>query len=213
MAATPTIDLRAFTYIDILQPQLASFIQTVSQGFLPLEDQAALYVEIAPGLQINSVTDVALKQTAVVPGMQIVERAFGLLEVHHEDQGQIRAAGDAILDYFGFTAEDRLHPRVVSREIITGMTDRQSALINRMRHGDMLMKNEALYILETHPAAYAAIACNEAEKASPINVLEVMTFGAFGRLYLGGGEDEIIEAAKAAEACLESLPGRDNPAK
>ncbi len=206
------IDLRTFTYIDILQPQLASFIQTVSQGFLPLEQQAALYVEIAPGLQINTATDVALKQTAVVPGMQIVERAFGLLEMHHEDQGQIRAAGAAILDYFGLTDEDRLAPRVVSREIITGMTDRQSALINRMRHGDMLLKNDALYILETHPAGYAAIACNEAEKASPINVLEVMTFGAFGRLYLGGGEAEIIEAAKAAEAALEALTGRPNPA-
>ena len=210
--STAGIDLRTFTYIDILQPQLASFIQTISQGFLPLEQQAALYVEIAPGLQINSVTDVALTQTAVVPGMQIVERAFGLLEMHHEDQGQIRAAGSAILDYFGLTEEDRLQPRVVSREIITGMTDRQSAIINRMRHGDLLLKNQTLYILETHPAAYAAIACNEAEKASPISVLEVMTFGAFGRLYLGGGEDEIIEAAKAAEACLEALSGRSNPA-
>ena len=210
--SAPRIDLRTFTYIDILQPQLAAFIQTVSQGFLPLEDQAALYVEIAPGLQINSVTDVALKQTAVVPGMQIVERAFGLLEMHHEDQGQIRAAGEAILDYFGLTEVDRLAPRVVSREIITGITDRQSALINRMRHGDMLLKNETLYILETHPAGYAALACNEAEKASPINVLEVMTFGAFGRLYLGGGEDEILEAAKAAEACLASIDGRANAA-
>ena len=86
------MELRTFTYIDILQPQLTGFLQTVSAGFMPREGQAALFIEIAPGMAINELTDAALKATTVQPGMQIVERAFGLLEVHDFDQGAVRAA-------------------------------------------------------------------------------------------------------------------------
>ena len=63
------MELRTFTYIDVLQPQLTGFLQTVSQGFMPLEGQAALFIEIAPGIAINQLTDVALKATSVQPGM------------------------------------------------------------------------------------------------------------------------------------------------
>ncbi len=204
------MDLRTFTYLDILQPQLTGFLQTVASGFLPLEGQAALFVEIAPGMAINTLTDVAIKQTGAIPGMQIVERAYGLLELHHADQGVIRAAGSAILDHLGAGQSDRLKPRVVSAQTITGMDGHQTMLINRMRHGDMIVANQTLYILEVHPAGYAAIAANEAEKASPVHLLEVVTFGAFGRLYLGGGEAEIAEAARAIERVLSELDGRPN---
>ena len=202
------MQLRTFSYIDILQPQFTGFLQTVAPGFMPLEQQAALFVEIAPGIAINSITDIALKKTQAIPGMQIVERAFGLLELHHFDQGQIREAGRVILDFLGLHEEDRLKPRIVSREIITGLEGYQSMLINRMRHGNMIGENEALYILEVQPAGYAAIATNEAEKASPINVLEFMSFGAFGRVWLGGPEENIRQAAKAAETCLDELSGK-----
>jgi hypothetical protein len=202
------MELRTFTYIDILQPQFTGFLQTVAPGFMPLEQQAALFVEIAPGIAINQLTDIALKKTQAIPGMQIVERAFGLLELHHFDQGQIREAGRAILDFLGLKESDRLKPKIVSREIITGVEGYQSMLINRMRHGNMIGENEALYILEVQPAGYAAIATNEAEKASPINVLEFMSFGAFGRVWLGGSEENIREAAKAAEQALADLTGK-----
>jgi hypothetical protein len=204
------MDLRTFTYIDILQPQLTAFLQTVAAGFLPLEGQAALFVEIAPGIAINTLTDVAIKQTGAIPGMQIVERAFGLLELHHFDQGVIRAAGDAVLGHLGVTANDRLRPKIVSAEVITGLDGHQTMLINRMRHGDMIVGQETLYVLEVHPAGYAAIAANEAEKASPVKLLEVITFGAFGRLYLGGREAEIQEAARAVERVLADINGREN---
>ena len=88
MVSAP-MELRAFTVLDSLQPQTTGFIQTVCQGFMPLEKQAALFIEIAPGIAINQLTDVALKTTDVQPGMQIVERAYGMLEVHHDDQGQV----------------------------------------------------------------------------------------------------------------------------
>ena len=208
--AAPSISLRTYVYLDVLQPQLASFLATVAQGYLPIEEQAALFVEVQPGIAINRITDVALKNAQVTPGMQIVERAFGVLEVHSFNQAEVRAAGEAILRYCGLQETDRLTPKVVTSEIITGTDAYQTMLINRMRHGDVILKGQSLYILETHPAGYAILAANEAEKASPIHLLEVVTFGAYGRLYLGGGDDEIKEAARAAEACLQNIAGRPN---
>lgn len=202
------MELRTYTFLDSLQPQLAGFLQTVAPGFQPLEGQASLFVEIAPGIAINRLTDVALKRTRVRPGMQIVERAFGLLEVHDHDRGEVREAGAAILDALGVEESGRLKPQIVSEQVIRSIEPYHEMLVNRMRHGDMIREGETLYLLETWPAAYAAIAANEAEKASPIRLLEVRTFGAFGRLYLGGGEAEIDEAQKAIRLCFEGIDGR-----
>ena len=202
------MELRTFSYLDILQPQLTGFLQTVAAGFMPLEQQAALFVEIAPGIAINNITDVALKETRVIPGMQIVERAFGMLEVHAFDQGQVRLAGEVMLKRLGLKESDRMKPKIVSEQTITGIDGHHAMLINRMRHGDMIGQSQTLYTLEVQPAGYAAIAANEAEKAAPIHLLEVITFGAVGRLWLGGGEAEIEEAAKAARKALQAIDGR-----
>ena len=199
------IDLRTFTYIDILQPQLTGFLQTIAPGYLPLEGEAALFVEIAPGLSVNVITDIALKHSQVTPGMMIVERSFGVLQLQSSDQGQVRAAGEAILDHFGLELKDRHTPKIHTSERITGLDGHQAMLLNRMRHGDMTAEGETLYVFECEPAGYACIAANEAEKAAHVNLLEVRTFGAYGRLYLAGGDAEIQEAAKAIHACFESL--------
>jgi hypothetical protein len=204
------MELRTFTFIDVLQPQLAAFLQTVASGFLPLERQAALFIEISPGIAINTITDAALKQTRVIPGMQIVERAYGLLEVHSYDQGDVRHAGHAMLERLGLSEKDRLRPRILSEQTITGIDGHHAALIDRMRHGDMITEGQTLYTLEVHPAAYAAVAANEAEKAAPIHLLEVITFGAVGRLWLGGQEAEIAEAARAIQETLAAIDGREN---
>ena len=207
------VDLRTFVYLDVMQSQFASYLATVSRGYLPVTRQASLFVEIAPGIEINRVTDVALKATGVQPGVQVVERAYGLLEVHSFDQGDVRQAGEAILRDLDLSEEQRLQPRVVSTQIITNISDYQSMLINRMRYGNMILGGETLYIMEVHPAGYAVLAANEAEKASPIALVEMRFFGAFGRLYLGGSEAEIREAATAALAALESVTGRENTDK
>ena len=204
------MELRALTILDSLQPQLTGFLQTVCAGFMPKEYEAAMFIEIAPGIAINQLTDAALKATTCRPGMQIVERAYGMLELHDSDKGQVEAAVDAITTQIGAKREDRLKPRIVSSQIITGIDGHQSQLINRMRHGDMIVAGQTLYILEVHPAAYAALAANEAEKAAPIHILEMIAFGAFGRLWLGGSEAEIAAAAAAAEAALAGIAGRDN---
>lgn len=204
------IELRCFTYIDILQPQTAAFLSTVSRGYMPLKEQAALFFEVAPGMDINLVTDIALKQTSCTPGMQIVERQFGCLQLQHYDQGQIRAAGDAVLQALELKETDRLRPRIVSAQTITGITGYHAQITNRMRHGNIIDEGQTLYILECHPAGYALIATNEAEKAADIEVLELVSFGAFGRVYLGGSEEQIAQAAKAAVDALNAIDGREN---
>lgn len=202
------IDLRTLTYIDILQPQVAAFQATISQGYLPIEGQASLFVEIAPGIAINQLTDAVLKQTGVKPGIQIVERQFGVLEVHDFDQAEVRAAGQAILESMGLSENDRIKPQIVNNQILTGIDPHQSMLINRMRHGDMIKSGETMLVFETYPAGYVLLAANEAEKASPIRILEIRSFGAFGRLHLAGGEEEIKEAVKAMTYSLEKIEGR-----
>ena len=157
----------------------------MAQGYLPKSNQASLFVEIAPGIEINRVTDIALKSTNVTPGMQIVERHFGMLEIHSDSQADVRAAGSAILAALDLTEDERHKPKVISSQVIRHVDDYQTQLINRTRHGNMILPGQTLYIMECQPAAYAALAANEAEKAADINVLEVRTFGSFGRLYPG----------------------------
>jgi hypothetical protein len=194
--------------LDSLQPQYAAFLGTVAQGFLPIAGMASLWVEISPGIEINRVTDIALKSTDVTPGMQVVERLYGLLEVHSYSQADVRQAGKEILDILEIHEEDRHKPRILSSQTIRRIDDHQTQLINRMRHGNMIIPGETLYVMEVQPAAYASLAANEAEKAANINILEVRAFGSFGRIYLGGEERDIDVARPAAEKAIQSVTGK-----
>lgn len=204
-----SVDLRSYVFLDNLQPQHAAYLGTVAKGFLPLPGDTSLWIEISPGIEINRITDIALKSTRVRPGMQIVERLFGLLEVHHEIQAEVRAAGEAILNALGVSEADRLRPKVVSSQIIRNVDAHQVQLVNRMRFGHMLLAGQTLYVLEVEPAGYAALAANEAEKAANINILDVRAFGSFGRVYLGGEERDIMAGYGAAVAAIEGVSGRE----
>ena len=201
-------ELRSYVFLDQLQPQFTAFLATVAQGFLPLAGMAALFVEISPGIEINRVTDAALKSTRVTPGMQIVERLYGMLELHSDSQAEVRQAGLAILDMLDLKEEERLKPKIMSSQVVRNMDSYQTQLINRMRHGNMILPGHSMYVMELEPAAYAALAANEAEKAANINVLEVRTFGSFGRIYLGGEERDIDVGFRAAEAAIQGVTGR-----
>ena len=203
-----TVELRSYVFLDSLQLQHAAFLGTVARGFLPLPGDASLWIEISPGIEINRITDVALKSVGVKPGMQIVERLYGLLEVHSSSQADVRAAGAAILEALELKEEDRLKPRVVSSQIIRNIDPHQVQLINRMRHGHMILAGQTLYVMEVQPAAYAALAANEAEKRANLNILEVTAFGSFGRVYLGGTERDIMAGYQAAIDAIESVGGR-----
>ncbi|MCA9519676.1 MAG: hypothetical protein KC609_01830 [Myxococcales bacterium] len=201
------VALRTYVFLDSLQPQLASFVGKTARGFLPIPGMASLWVEIAPGIAINRVTDVALKRTRTVPAVQVVERAYGLLEVHHEDQGEVLSAGAAILDYLELEESGRRKPKLVTKQIIRSVEPYQAQLINRNSAGNMILPGQSLFILETEPAGYVTFAANEAEKAARIFLINIQPFGAFGRLYLSGPESEIDSAADAAINALEQLSG------
>ena len=202
-----SITLRSFVFLDSLQPQLTSYVGKTSRGFLPVPEMASLWVEIAPGIAINRITDTALKATSVVPAVQVVERAYGLLEVHDFDKGEVMSAGEAILDGLGLREEERMKPKVVSSQIIRSVEPYQSQIINRNSRGNMILPGQSLFILETQPAAYVTLAANEAEKAANIFLIDIRPFGAFGRLYLSGSEAEIDAARDAAIAALEAVTG------
>jgi hypothetical protein len=205
--------LRTYAFLDSLQPQVAAFVGSTARGFLPVPYVASLYVEISPGIAINRITDVAIKATRVKPAIQIVERAYGLLEVHHQEQGETRQAGKAILEFLKLSENDRFKPRIVSSQVIRAVEAYQCQLINRTRHGMMILPGDSLYILETEPAGYAALAANEAEKEARIKLIEVRAYGAFGRVYLAGPESEIDSAAYAAEEAIKRITGQEIPEK
>ena len=203
------VTLRAYVFLDSLQPQLAAFIGTTARGFLPVPYDASMFVETAPGLIINRITDVALKATRATPAIMVVERAFGLLEIHHADKGQVLDAGAAILAHLGVVETDRVKPRVVSDQVIRAVEPYHAQVINKMRYGDMLISGESLLIMETEPAGYIAFAANEALKAAHVKLIDATLFGAYGRLYLSGPEAQIDAARDAALKGLATIKGRE----
>ncbi|MFM6192706.1 MAG: hypothetical protein ACKPEN_02735 [Planktothrix sp.] len=203
------IELRSYVYLDNLQRQHAAYIGTVSLGFLPLPGDSSLWIEVSPGIEINRITDVALKATSVRPGVLFIERLYGLLEIHSSRQGDTVTAGRAILDFLGLQERDRLKPQIMTSQIIRNLDPHQAQLINRNRRGQLILGGQSLYILEVQPAAYAALAANEAEKAALINILQVTAVGSFGRLYLGGEERDIIAGSRAALEAIENVSGRE----
>lgn len=207
------VSLRAYQFIDSLQPQLTSHICTTCKGYFPVPGVASLFVEIAPGMQIHRLLDRALKATNVTPATIVVERAYGMLEVHHEDKGQVLAAGAAILEFLNAKEDDRIKPKVVSNTIIRSIEPYHAMILDKIRFGQMINPGESLFIMETEPAAYVAFAANEAEKAANVKLVDVIPFGAFGRLYLAGSESEVDSAAKAAVDAIASIRGIERGAK
>lgn len=190
-----------------MQAQYAAFIGTVTQGDLPVEGMASLYIEMAPGNEVFRTVDIAVKSTEVKPGAQIVEREFGMFEVHSHNQAAVIEAGEIVLSRLGLRAQDRIRPEIASSQVITRVDSYQAQLLNRFRRGSMLVPGETMLVLECAPAAYINYACNEAEKKASIKIIHVSSVGRFGRMWLSGSEAEIITARDAATRALESLEG------
>jgi ethanolamine utilization microcompartment shell protein EutL len=201
--------LRAFVFLDSLQPQLAAHICTTCRGYFPVPYVASLFVEIAPGMAIHGVIDTALKTTRVQPATLVVERAYGMLEVHHEDKGEVRSAGHSLLDHLQVREEERIKPRIISNTVIRAIEPMHAMILDKIRFGSMIEPGQSLFILECEPAAYAALAANEAEKAADVKLVDVTPYGAFGRLYMAGSEADIDAAAEAAVAALKAVTGKE----
>ena len=199
------IKLRTYVYIDSLQPQLAAYIATVSQGFLPVPGDACLWVEVSPGMAVHRLTDVALKATRVHLAQQVVERAYGSMVIHQRDQSDVSEAGRAVLSKMGAAVNDRQACRIAWHEVIRGMTPDHCVLINRQdRRGSMILPGQSMFILETEPAGYIVYAANQSEKAATITLIDVRAVGAFGRLILSGREGDVDEAAAAAIEAVQN---------
>ena len=204
------IDLRAYALIEQLQKQMVAYIGSTARGFYPVTGQAALFLEIAPGMEINTITDAVMKKSNVQPGALVVERTYGMLEVHADDPADVKEAGQVILDYLGCEESDRLKPKILSTETVERLNPYMSQIVNRFRAASMSMSDETLYILEVVPAAYAGYAANEAEKAADITINHVSVFGASGRVYLAGHTSDVQAAKLAAETALGALDGREH---
>jgi len=201
-------ELRAYCYLDRLQPQFASLFACRCRGYLPVEGMASLFVEVVPGIEINRLTDVSLKTTNSRPGEMIVERRYGMLEIHAFDQEEVLHAGEMVLDDLGFKVEDRLAPSILATSTINKVDPYQAVIINRNSRGMLILGNDDVYLLEVTPAAYSSIAANEAEKHCDVRLVDIRFFGAAGRLYLAGTESEVAAAARKVVETLESLKGR-----
>lgn len=198
-------ELRSFIFIDQLQPQTLCYVATWMRGRLPRSNVAAQIIEVAPGLDIEALTDVALKHAEVAAGILVVERQFGYLEFHSRSTSAVKASAQAVLDVLGARAEDALRPVILASQIITRIDHQHAFLINRNKLGSMVLGGESLFVLEMQPASYAIIAANAAEKAANIRIVDYRMIGANGRVYLSGDEAEIRNAREAAEDALRGL--------
>jgi len=201
-------ELRAYCYLDRLQPQFASLFASACRGFLSVEGMASLFVEVVPGIEINRLTDIALKITNSRPGEMIVERVYGMLEIHSFEQEEVLHAGKMILDELGLKQEQRLAPTILATSIINKIDPYQAVIINRNSKGMLILGGDDVYLLEVTPAAYSSIAANEAEKHCNVKLVDLRFFGAAGRIYLAGSESEIQAAAKKVVETLGNIEGR-----
>jgi hypothetical protein len=196
--------LRSFLFIDRLQPQTLCYLGSWIRGTLPRAGMAAQVIEVAPGLDIEGLTDVALKDAEVQAGILVVERQFGYLEFHGRSTAAVRSAADAVLGALGLSAGEAMRPKVLASRIVTRIDPQHAFLVNRNRLGSMALAGETLFVLEMEPAAWAILAVNEAEKAAEVKVVDFRMIGATGRVYLTGTEASVGAAAAAARQALEA---------
>jgi hypothetical protein len=185
LPAPASPELRVYLMLDDLQPQFAAYLGTPTRarGYPPYAGQHALIVEVAPGLAIERVTDLALRSVpGIEPGILFVERQFGVLEVHADDRADVQRAGQAILEGIGAAPLDQLRPTILYHDVIEDVSDQHAVIINRNRQASMLLPGDSLLVFEMTPALFAAMAANEAEKAAPqITLVDVQMIGAAGR--------------------------------
>jgi len=213
-AAHPAPELRVYLLVRDLQRQFAAFMGTPTRarGYPPRQGEHALIVEVAPGLAIERVTDLALRaMPAVEPGILFVERQFGVLEVHGPDLEEVEHAGRAILAGLDAGAADQLRPRILFSDVIEDITDRQAVIINRNRGGSMVIPGDTLLVCEVTPALFAAVAANEAERAAPgVTLVDVSMIGVAGRIYMSGRTEDVVRAQQEISTVLAAVEGREH---
>jgi hypothetical protein len=205
-------ELRVYLALEDLQPQFAAYMGTPTRarGYPPYAGQQAFIIEVAPGLMIERVIDLALKADPdLEPGILFVERQFGILEIHGNDKDKLLAAGRAVLKGIGLSQGDQLAPRILFTDVIEKIADSHAVIINRNRQASMVLPGETLLVCELVPALYASIAANEAEKAVPnLTLVDVQMIGAAGRVHMSGRKGDVERGLAEMERVLAGLKGR-----
>lgn len=201
-----TIELRTYAFIDRLQPQMAALLGSFISGDPVVEGMSELFIEISPGSDIYGIVDAAVKQTDVRPGSQVVERQFGMTELHSHSQASVRQAGATILDMLGMTVADAIPAELVSVKTIANVDPHQAQLVNRTRRGNLLVSGESMLVVECAPAGYATAIGNEVEKYAGVKIVDVNGVGMFGRLWVSGPQAEIVAAEDAVRRAFETRP-------
>ncbi len=200
-----TFELRAYVFIDSLQPQLAQYVAKANTVYDPSEYDAVVMVELHPAMEIHSMIDLALKSTNVRLGSVVTERHFGMMQIQHPEHGEVNAAGEAVLEAANLSINDRAKVEIQTSKIIRGVEQDHAISFTGMAWGDMVTAGDSVLILEASPAAYLQLACNEALKAADVKLVTIVPAGATGRLILAGEESMIDTAAEAALAALQHL--------
>ena len=179
-----------------MQPQAAAHVAATCQGDVPLAGMAELFIEVAPGNEIFRVADIALKAADVRPALQIVEREFGLLEIHSEQQAEVLAAGaGGARRTSGLTEADRVKPKIASAQFVTNVHPYQAQLLNKWRKGSLL-------IARAEPVRARGRAGRLRRRSPPTRPrrpptspsIEMRAVGRFGRVFLSGTESDVQTA-------------------
>jgi hypothetical protein len=207
MAEQAQFQLRAYCHLDRIQPQFAAFVGAIAAGTPPIEGMSSLYIEMAPGNWVFPVVDTVLKAVDVQPSAQLVERQYGMFEVHSADQAEVLRAGEVVLEYLGLPIEARIAPTIASEQIITNVHPYQAQVLNRFNRGTMIEAGQTMLVMEVEPAAYISLAANEAEKAAPVFLNQLSSVGVYGRMWLSGTEADILAARDAAVTAINAVSG------
>ena len=205
MAAAVGARLRVLAHVDRMGPQYAAYWGLMAQGSLPRVGDSQLLVEVSPSNAVFPLTDAAMKRTAVHSAGTLVERDFGLMELHAATPDTVLEAADAVLAALGMRWADRMAPTVVSTQLLPNIAPDHSQLFNKIRRGAWTLPGDTLFVLEVSPAAWVYLVANELEKGVDIELVRVAGTGLYGRLIVAGTESAAQMAESVALGVIESV--------
>ncbi len=197
--------LRALVHIDRMGKQYAAYWALMAQGSLPMPDMSQLLVEVTPSSLVFPIADAAFKACAVQSAGTLVERDFGLVELHAQRTDTVLEARDAVLRSLGLSVGDRLVPELVSSQRISALNAYHSHLFNKVRRGAWTLPGDTLYVAEVAPAAYVYLIANEIEKATGMELVRVAGTGLFGRLLVAGTDAQAELAEQVTQQVIRQV--------
>lgn len=203
--SAPVATLRVMAHVDRMGPQYAAYWGLMAQGALPVAGMSQLLVEVSPSNLVFDLTDVALKAAPVRSAGTLIERDFGLMELHAPTPDPVLEAQAAILRAMGARLTDRLGPELVSTQLVSNVSALHSQLFNKVRRGAWTLPGDTLSVVEVTPAAYVYLLANEVEKATECELVRVAGTGLYGRMIVAGDEAQATEAERVVRSVIESI--------